>query len=169
MNQFASAISAGSEEHGEVVRECDSENFVSVHVSGELDALLFKVVLKEPTLVGAIVDGLVKRAPLHIINLIIFWTFNHTRRFWNFVVLFRVKNILSIVNLNVRELVFSLVEHTELLVTERELNLVCLDSHWAEVEFCQKISVLGIKDLHTFSGSRGKQKLGVLADVDTLA
>ena len=56
VQQFAGSISAGCEKHSVVVREGDSEDFVSVDISGQFDALFLEVVFEESALVSAVVN-----------------------------------------------------------------------------------------------------------------
>ena len=97
MQKFAGSISAAREKHGEVLGNRDSENFIALDVPDESNFAVIEVVVKESSLVGAIVDGFVESSPLTVIDNMILGCLNLLCRLWTSLFVTPCQSVLQII------------------------------------------------------------------------
>ena len=103
VEQFASSISTAGKHHSEVSCHCYCEDLMSVNIFCVNNGTSLNVISQKPSSVGAIVNCLIKRSPLYIIYLMVFWTLDllDTLEGSSLLLSSKVNGFLSTINSNI--------------------------------------------------------------------
>lgn len=168
MQKLARAITAASVKHAEVGCEMHREDLGTMHIAHINDLAGLNVVLDQSAAVRAVEDGLVKGTPLEARNEMILGRLNSLNVLQGALLATTEReHVLGGKDAAEGLVAVIRVGYAEVLITERQLNLVGNDTgHW---DFDQHVTICRVENLYALSGRRGEQELRVLRNIDRLA
>ena len=168
VQELAGAVLATGKEHCLVSGDGDGENLVLMDILGEKHLLLVEVVVDQPSLISAIIYGLVQSSPLHTIDRVISWCFDlHDSLEVALLLLSPLESVLEVIHAHGALSGRFFSDNDELLIREAELHLLSLNSwKWA---ISEQIAIMNVEDLDTSRRSSRQKVFGVLRNIDRLA